>query len=135
VAVGWASARPLLAREPLRLLRGAAGRAHGPGVELAAAAFVYVLYQAGRGVASNEFAAADRNAERIADLERTLGISWEQGVQQAASALPPLPSILALSYVTLHLGVTLLVLVCSTGGTPWRTLVPERRCSERRRSH
>jgi PAP2 superfamily protein len=62
-----------------RLLRRPSGR------ELALFGLAYLLYSLGRFVAVGDMDVAVGNAEAIVDLERSLNVDIEQGVQQALS--------------------------------------------------
>jgi hypothetical protein len=106
---------PALARvhtgEPMQTLRYWLGRAHSPKVEIAGALGLYVLYELGRGLVADRFDLARRHAEDVIDVERTFHLLWEQDIQDAVLRLPGLADLLSAAYLSLHLGVTLLLFI------------------------
>ena len=91
-------------------LRGWLARAHSLPVEVGLVLAFYVLYEASRGLISNEYGLALQHAEDVAALERRLGIFIEGDVQDAVARLPGLEWLLAHAYVSLHLALTVLAL-------------------------
>jgi PAP2 superfamily len=92
-------------------IRELASRRHTGVVELVAVAALYTLYELGRGFGDATLEAARGNTERIVELERSVGLFVEAGVQDWAAGVPSLPSLLGLAYVSLHLGATGAVMV------------------------
>jgi hypothetical protein len=87
-------------------IRELASRRHAGVIELAAIAALYTLYELGRGLGDATLDAARANTTRIVELERSVGLFVEAGVQEWAAGVPSLPTLLGLAYVTLHLGAT-----------------------------
>lgn len=79
--------------------------------EAAAVLALYGLYELARGLVVGDAEEADRHAQRLVALERSLHLFVEANVQRAAHALPGLTSLLGIAYLTLHLAVTAGVLV------------------------
>jgi PAP2 superfamily len=79
--------------------------------EAAAVLALYGLYELARGLVVGDAEEADRHAQRLVALERSLHLFVEANVQRAAQALPGLTSLLGIAYLTLHLAVTAGVLV------------------------
>jgi hypothetical protein len=86
-------------------------RPHGGGAELGAVVVLYAIYELARGFGDTTLAAARANTARIIELEQSLGLYVESGIQQWAQSLPGLPSFLGIAYVTLHLGATAAALI------------------------
>jgi hypothetical protein len=84
---------------------------HSLRAEAAAVLALYGLYELARGLFVGDTAGADRHAQRLVALERSLHQFFEAKVQHAAHALPGLTSLLGLAYLTLHLAVTAGVLL------------------------
>jgi hypothetical protein len=82
------------------------GRRHGGGRELAGIAVLYAFYEVFRGMADSSLRAALDHTDSIVALERSLGVFVERAVQDWASSVPALPSILGLAYITLHFAGT-----------------------------
>jgi hypothetical protein len=72
---------------------------------------LYGAYELARGLVVGTPADAVRHARDLVALERSLGVFVEAQVQDAAHAIPGLVSVLGVSYLTLHLAVTLAVLL------------------------
>ncbi len=79
--------------------------------ELGALAVLYTLYEVVRGVPSENIGAAMRHTTEIVDLEQSVGIYFERGVQEAFEALPVVPTVLGVAYVILHFAGTTAALV------------------------
>ena len=92
-------------------LRTYASRRQAGFAELGAVILLYAAYELLRGVGDASFAVARDHAGDIVDLELALGVFVEQAVQDWATAIPLLPTLLGLAYVTLHLGATGVALV------------------------
>jgi hypothetical protein len=84
---------------------------HSLRAEAAAILALYGLYELARGLVVGDTAGADRHAQRLVALERSLHLFFEAKVQHAAHALPGLTSLLGVAYLTLHLAVTAGVLL------------------------
>ena len=65
------------------------------------------VYEVVRGVGGEDWTAARLHTADIVALERSLGIFWEQGVQDASATVPGLARILGVLYITLHFAVTI----------------------------
>jgi hypothetical protein len=72
---------------------------------------LYGLYELARGLVVGDPGEAVRHARELVALERSLHIFVEGRVQDAAHALPGLIDLLGMSYLTLHLAVTVAVLL------------------------
>jgi hypothetical protein len=72
---------------------------------------LYGLYELARGLVVGHVGEAERHAHRLVALERSLHVFGEADVQQAAHALPGLIGLLGTAYLTLHLIVTVAVLL------------------------
>ena len=86
-------------------------RSHSGLQELGALAVLYTLYEVVRGVPSENVQAAMRHTAEIVDLEQSVGIYVERGVQEAFETLPVLPTVLGVAYVVLHFAGTTAALV------------------------
>jgi len=84
---------------------------HRGGAELAAVVVLYALYELARGFGDTTLEAARANTAWIVDVERSLGLYVESGIQGWAQSLPGLPSALGVAYVTLHIGATAAALI------------------------
>ncbi|HET9322452.1 MAG TPA: phosphatase PAP2 family protein [Gaiellaceae bacterium] len=71
---------------------------------------VYGAYELSRGLVVGNAGAAVQHAHELTTLERSLGLFVEQQVQDTARTLPGLMPALGVSYLTLHLAVTVGVL-------------------------
>ena len=89
----------------------AVAQPHRGGAELGAVVVLYAIYELARGFGDTTLDAARANTAWIVDLERSLGLYVESGVQAWAQSLPGLPSILGIAYVTLHIGATAAALI------------------------
>ncbi len=78
--------------------------------ELGAVILLYAAYELLRGLGDASLAVARDHARDIVQLELSLGVFVERGVQDWAASIPLLPALLGLAYVTLHLGATGLAL-------------------------
>jgi hypothetical protein len=72
---------------------------------------LYGLYELARGLVVSDAGEAVRHARELVALERSTGLLVEGRVQDAAHALPGLIDLLGISYLTLHLAVTVAVLL------------------------
>jgi PAP2 superfamily len=79
--------------------------------EAAAVLVLYGLYELARGLVVSDARDADHHARDVVALERWLHLFREADVQHAARALPALIGLLGSAYLTLHLAVTVLVLL------------------------
>jgi len=80
-------------------------------IETAAAVALYGAYELVRGLGGEDWAAARLHTADIVALERSLGIFWERGVQDASLAVPGLARILGVLYITLHFAGTIAFLI------------------------
>ena len=72
---------------------------------------LYGLYELTRGLVVGDADAAAAHADRLVALERSLHLLFEANVQRAAHAFPGLTGLLGVAYLTLHLAVTIGVLL------------------------
>ena len=72
---------------------------------------LYGVYEAARGLVVGDARQAAGHARELVDLERSLGLFFEERVQEFVHAVPGFVDVLSFSYVTLHLLVTVGVLV------------------------
>ncbi len=79
--------------------------------EAAAVLGLYGIYELVRGLIVGDTGEAGHHAQRVVALERWLHLFLEANVQHAARALPGLTSLLGAAYLTLHLSVTVGVLL------------------------
>ena len=79
--------------------------------EAAAVLILYGLYELARGLVVSDMREADHHAHEVVTLERALHLFGEPNVQHAARALPGLTSLLGTAYLSLHLAVTVAVLL------------------------
>jgi len=86
--------------------RGWLSTRHSLPIELATIVGLYAVYEATRGLVAGEAPVASRHARDIVSLERSLHIFVEGPVQHAARAVPGLIGMLGVAYLTLHLSVT-----------------------------
>lgn len=70
-------------------------------------AVLYGVYELTRGLVDGSWTAAHRHAATIVDFEERLGLFNEPDVQRIAHALPGVPALLGVAYVTLHAGATI----------------------------
>lgn len=99
------------ARERGRKLRDWLSSSHSGLGELGGLVVLYVLYEIARGAGGQDVDAAMRHAADIVELERSVGIYVEPGVQRALEAIPYAPAVLGLLYVLLHFVGTAAILV------------------------
>jgi hypothetical protein len=97
--------------QPVRRLRGWLSLRHSLGVEALMVLGLYGLYELARGLVVGDPGKAEHHAHRLVALERSLHVFGEANVQQAAHALPGLTGLLGSAYLTLHLTVTVAVLL------------------------
>jgi hypothetical protein len=79
---------------------------HSLRVEVAFAVALYLAYEAGRGLVVSNATVAGDHARWVTSLERSLHVFVEGAIQQAALAVPGLVGVLGLAYLSLHLAVT-----------------------------
>ncbi len=91
---------------------------HSLGLEAALVVTLYGVYELARGLVVVNTREADRHADQLVALERSLHLFVEGRVQHAADALPGLAGLLGVSYLTLHLAVTAVVLLWLHGRRP-----------------
>jgi hypothetical protein len=72
---------------------------------------LYGAYEAARGLVVGDTREGVRHARDIVALERSTGLLVEERVQDATHALPGLVDLLGIAYLTLHLAVTVAVLL------------------------
>ncbi len=92
-------------------LRGWLSVRHSLGLEAALVVTLYGVYELARGLVVVNTREADRHADQLVALERSLHLFVEGRVQHAVHALPGLAGLLGVSYLTLHLAVTAVVLL------------------------
>jgi hypothetical protein len=92
-------------------LRGWLSVRHSLGTEAALVVTLYGIYELARGLVVGNTKEADSHAGQLVALERSLHLFVEGKVQHAADALPGLAGLLGVAYLTLHLGVTAVVLL------------------------
>ena len=93
------------------MVRSWFSRSHSGLQELGALAVLYAFYEVVRGVPSENVETAMRHTSEIVALEQSVGIYVEHGVQGAFDALPVLPTVLGLAYLSLHFAGTAAALV------------------------
>jgi len=79
--------------------------------EASAVLVLYGMYEVARALVVGNAAEADRHAHRLVSIEQSLHVFIEANVQRAAQPIPDLTGLLGVSYLTLHLGVTAVVLL------------------------
>jgi hypothetical protein len=72
---------------------------------------LYGAYESARGLVVGNPGEAERHAHRLVALERSLHVFHEADVQRVAHGLPGLLSVLGTAYLTLHLTITVAVLI------------------------
>ena len=83
-----------------------------PGLaELGIVVVLYAAYELLRGLGDASVTVARDHAGDIVALERWFNVFFERAVQDWASGLPALPSLLGIFYVTSHFGLTTVALV------------------------
>jgi hypothetical protein len=80
-------------------------------IEASLLLMLYGLYELARGLVVSDVERADDHARDIVAIERWLHLFAEADVQHAANAVPGLTSALGTAYLTLHLSVTVAVLL------------------------
>jgi hypothetical protein len=95
----------------LRRLRDWLASCHSLRAEAVAVLTLYALYEAARGLVVCDEAVAVQHARHVVLLERALHVFVEADVQGAAREVPGLVGMLGAAYLTLHLGVTVGVLL------------------------
>jgi PAP2 superfamily len=103
--------RSAAAAAPTGWLRGWLSVRHSLGLEAALVLTLYGVYELARGLVVGNTKKADRHADQLVALERSLHFFVEGKVQLAADALPGLAGLLGVAYLTLHLAVTAGVLL------------------------
>jgi PAP2 superfamily len=93
------------------VLRNWLSRPHSGLQELGALALLYGLYEVVRGAPEENLDEAMRHTSEIVGLEQGAGIYVEHGVQHALDAVPGLPLLLGLAYLSLHFAGTAVALV------------------------
>jgi hypothetical protein len=91
--------------------RGVASSPRRGLAEVATLAALYGVYEIARGQGHATFSVARAHADWIVTLERHLHVFGERAIQNAAHALPGLPTLLGLAYITLHFAGTTAFLV------------------------
>jgi hypothetical protein len=97
--------------EPARQLRSWLSLRHSLGVEALMVLGLYGFYELARGLVVGNPGEAEQHAHRLVALERSLHVFHEENVQRFAHALPGLTGLLGTAYLTLHLAVTVAVLL------------------------
>jgi PAP2 superfamily len=92
-------------------LRTSLSQRHSLRGEAAMVLALYGLYELARGLVVGDTAEADRHAHDLVSLERSLHLFMEGNVQHASQALPGLIGLLGAAYLSLHLAVTVGVLL------------------------
>lgn len=92
-------------------VRGWLSERHSLASEAALVLGLYGAYELARGLVAGNAAEAERHARELVSLERALHVFGEAGVQHAAGAVPGLIGMLGTAYLTLHLTVTVVVLL------------------------
>jgi hypothetical protein len=86
-------------------------RSHSGLHELGALAVLYGLYEVVRGMPSENVREAMRHTAEIVSLEQGAGVYVEHSIQHALAAVPGLPTLLGLAYLSLHFAGTTVALV------------------------
>ena len=92
-------------------LRGWLSVRHSLRTEAILVLALYGVYELARGRVVGDASEAVHHARQITTLERSMGLFVEAQVQDAAHTLPGLITLLGFSYLTLHLAVTVGVLL------------------------
>jgi len=71
-------------------------------VEVATIAFLYGIYEVLRGQGHATLAAAREHTDGIVALERQLHLFGERAIQQGASWIPGVPTLLGMAYIAMH---------------------------------
>ena len=85
-------------------------RPHRALVEVGILAGLYGVYEAVRGTREASLSLAREHTADIVSLERGLHVFHERAVQDWSHAVPYLPALLGLAYMTLHFGATTLAM-------------------------
>ena len=93
------------------MVRSWLAQPHSGAAEVAGLAVLYGVYEVVRGVGGEDYAAAFAHTREIVELEQSLGVFAEQGIQRAAENVGLLPPLLGLAYVAFHFLGTALALV------------------------
>jgi hypothetical protein len=93
------------------MVRSWFSRPHSGLHELGALALLYGLYEVVRGAPGDNVQEAMGHTAEIVALEQGAGIYVEHGVQHALDAVPGLPTLLGLAYLSLHFAGTTAALV------------------------
>ena len=80
-------------------------------VEVATLAVLYAFYELVRGQGHASLALAQGHTDDIVALERSLHLFGERAVQNAADAIPGVPTLLGIAYIALHFVGTAVFLV------------------------
>ncbi|HSC49830.1 MAG TPA: phosphatase PAP2 family protein [Gaiellaceae bacterium] len=91
--------------------RGWLSRRHSLRGEALLVLGLYGLYELARGLVVGDTGEAEQHAHRLVAVERSLHVFHEADVQEAAHALPGVIGTLGGAYLTLHLAVTVAVLL------------------------
>src|SRR6476646_447808 len=92
-------------------LHRTASSPHRGSVEVATLIALYAVYELVRGQGHATVAAARVHTDWIVGLERHLHVFGERAVQNAADAVPGLPTLLGIAYIVLHFAGTTAFLV------------------------
>jgi hypothetical protein len=88
-------------------LHRTASSPHRGSIEVATLVALYAVYELVRGQGHATVAAARAHTDWVVGLERHLHVFGERAVQQAADAVPGVPTLLGIAYIALHfLGTT-----------------------------
>lgn len=85
--------------------------AHSGVQELVGLAALYGAYEVIRGFGGENWVAALAHTDQIVAIEQRVGIFVERGIQESASSIAGLPSLLGLLYIALHFVGTAAVIV------------------------
>jgi PAP2 superfamily protein len=85
-------------------------RPHRAAVEVGMLALLYAGYEAVRGTGDTSLSVARAHTADIVSLERSLHLFGERAVQEWSHAVPLLPMLLGLAYMSLHFGATTVAL-------------------------
>jgi len=83
-------------------------RPHRAAVEVGFLAGLYAAYEVIRGTREASLPVALRHTADVVDIERALHVFHERAVQEWSHAVPYLPALLGIAYMTLHFGATTL---------------------------
>src|SRR6478736_6094040 len=92
-------------------LHRTASSPHRGSIEVATLIALYAVYELVRGQGHATVAAARVHTDWIVGLERHLHVFGERAVQNAADAVPGLPTLLGVAYIVLHFAGTTAFLV------------------------